>query len=86
MSFSADQVRDKKETVLHAVPPPTVDAVPEMAVRAQYGPGAAGGEEVPGYLGEEGVPDDSRTETFAAARLNIKNWRRAGVPFYLRHF
>jgi glucose-6-phosphate 1-dehydrogenase len=85
VSFSADEVRDEKVKVLHAVPPPTVDVVPEMAVRAQYATGAAGGEEVPGYLDEEGVPDDSRTETFAAVRLNIKNWRWAGVPFYLRH-
>src|SRR3954463_6695107 len=84
VSFSADEVRDEKVEVLHAVPPPTVDAVPEMSVRAQYGPGAAGGEEVPGYLDEEGVPDDSRTETFAAVRLNIDNWRWAGVPIYLR--
>ena len=55
-----------------------------MAVRAQYGPGKAGGEEVHGYLDEEGVPDDSTTETYAAVRLKISNWRWAGVPFYLR--
>src|SRR3954469_16545780 len=62
VSFSADEVRDEKVKVLHAVPPPRVEDVPDMAVRAQYGPGAIGGQEVPGYLQEEGVPDDSRTE------------------------
>jgi glucose-6-phosphate 1-dehydrogenase len=55
-----------------------------MAVRAQYGPGHAGGEDVPGYLQEEGVPEGSITETYAALRLEVDNWRWAGVPFYLR--
>ncbi len=85
VSFSANEVRDEKVKVLHAVPPPSVETVPDMAVRAQYAAGATGGQDVPGYLEEEGVPDDSRTETFAAVRLHINNWRWAGVPFYLRH-
>jgi glucose-6-phosphate 1-dehydrogenase len=85
VSFSADEVRDEKVKVLHSVPPPQVDDVPDMALRAQYAAGAIGGEEVPGYLQEEGVPDDSHTETFAAVRLHVDNWRWAGVPFYLRH-
>ena len=55
-----------------------------MAVRAQYAAGTVGGEDVPGYLEEEGVPPDSNTETYAALRLEIDNWRWAGVPFYLR--
>ena len=55
-----------------------------MAVRAQYAAGHAGGEDVPGYLEEEGVPEDSTTETYAALRLEVDNWRWAGVPFYLR--
>ena len=55
-----------------------------MAVRAQYGPGAVGGERVLGYREEEGVAPDSRTETYAALRLHVSNWRWAGVPFYLR--
>jgi glucose-6-phosphate 1-dehydrogenase len=53
-------------------------------VAGQYGPGTEGGEEVPGYLEEDGVPEDSKTETFAALRLEVANWRWAGVPFYLR--
>ncbi len=85
VSFSANEVRDEKVKILHAIPPPSVEDVPNMAVRAQYEPGAIGGEEVPGYLQEDGVPDESTTETFAAVRLNINNWRWAGVPFYLRH-
>ena len=84
VSFDADAVRDEKVKILHAIKPPAIEEVPEMAVRAQYGPGASGGEQVPGYLDEEGVPDGSRTETFAALRLKVDNWRWAGVPFYLR--
>ena len=55
-----------------------------MAVRAQYGPGAIAGEPVKGYLEEDGVPPDSFTETYAALRLTVNNWRWAGVPIYLR--
>jgi glucose-6-phosphate 1-dehydrogenase len=55
-----------------------------MAVRAQYGPGVSGGVRVPGYREEEGVAPDSRTETYAALRVQVSNWRWAGVPFYLR--
>jgi glucose-6-phosphate 1-dehydrogenase len=55
-----------------------------MAVRGQYAHGAVGGVEVPGYTEEEGVPEHSRTETYAAIRLEVDNWRWAGVPFYLR--
>src|SRR3954464_4413433 len=85
VSFSANQVRDEKVKILQAIRPPTVEEVPQIAVRAQYERGAIGGEEVPGYLDEDGVPDDSTTETFAAVKLHIQNWRWAGVPFYLRH-
>jgi glucose-6-phosphate 1-dehydrogenase len=85
VSFSADEVRDEKVKILHAIRPPTVEDVPRIAVRGQYSRGAAGGEEVPGYLDEDGVPGGSTTETFAAVKLNIDNWRWAGVPFYLRH-
>jgi glucose-6-phosphate 1-dehydrogenase len=55
-----------------------------MAVRAQYAAGMSGGEEVDDYLNEEDVPKDSTTETFAALRLEVDNWRWAGVPIYLR--
>jgi glucose-6-phosphate 1-dehydrogenase len=84
VSFSADDIRDEKVKVLHAIKPPKVEEVHDMAVRAQYSAGNAGGKDVPGYLEEEGVKDGSVTETFAAVRLMIDNWRWAGVPFYIR--
>jgi glucose-6-phosphate 1-dehydrogenase len=84
ISFSADQVRDEKVKVIQAIRAPTVEEVPQMAVRGQYAAGREAGEEVPGYLQEEGVPADSKTETYAALRLEVSNWRWAGVPFYLR--
>ena len=83
-SFDADRVRDEKLKVLEAIVPPEVSGVPSMAVRAQYGPGTVGGKRVVGYHDEEGVAPDSRTETYAALRLHVSNWRWAGVPFYLR--
>jgi glucose-6-phosphate 1-dehydrogenase len=83
-SFTADDVRDEKVKVLHAISAPDPSNLDKMAFRAQYAPGDIGGEQVPGYLGEDGVPPDSNTETFAALRLEIQNWRWAGVPFYLR--
>jgi glucose-6-phosphate 1-dehydrogenase len=84
VSFTAEDVRNEKVKVLQAIPAPTTAQVPELAVRAQYAAGHAGGEAVPGYLAEEGVAADSTTETYAALRLEVDNWRWAGVPFYLR--
>jgi glucose-6-phosphate 1-dehydrogenase len=83
-AFTADRVRDEKLKVLEAIVPEPVGAVPSMAVRAQYASGVVGGVRVPGYIEEAGVAADSRTETYAALRLNISNWRWSGVPFYLR--
>jgi glucose-6-phosphate 1-dehydrogenase len=83
-SFDADRVRDEKLKVLEAIVPPSVGEVASMSVRAQYGPGTVGGKRVVGYHDEDGVAPDSRTETYAALRLHVSNWRWAGVPFYLR--
>jgi glucose-6-phosphate 1-dehydrogenase len=83
-SFEANKVRDEKVKVLHAIEPPRSEDVPAMSVRAQYTAGVVGGEECPGYLEEDGVPPDSRTETYAALRLEVHNWRWAGVPIVLR--
>jgi glucose-6-phosphate 1-dehydrogenase len=83
-SFEANRVRDEKVKVLEAIVPPSVDQVASMALRAQYTEGVVGGKPVPGYREEEGVAEDSRTETYAALRLHVSNWRWAGVPFYLR--
>jgi glucose-6-phosphate 1-dehydrogenase len=82
--FEANRLRDEKLKVLEAIVPPTVEEVPTMAVRAQYGPGVVHGAELPGYRQEPGVAADSRTETYAALKLEVSNWRWAGVPFYLR--
>jgi glucose-6-phosphate 1-dehydrogenase len=84
VSFTAEEVRNEKVKVLQAIPEPTPAEIPAMALRAQYTSGHAGGEDVPGYLQEEGVPEGSVTETYAALRLEVDNWRWAGVPFYLR--
>ena len=80
VTFTADEVRDEKVKVLHAIAPPRPDEV----VRAQYTAGMAEGSDVVGYLEEEGVPEDSKTETFVALKLEVDNWRWAGVPIYVR--
>jgi len=79
-SFEANKVRDEKVKVLTAITPPD----PADTVPAQYTAGTVGGEDVAGYLEEEGVPERSRTETYAALKLEVQNWRWAGVPIYLR--
>jgi glucose-6-phosphate 1-dehydrogenase len=84
VNFTAEEVRNEKVKVLQAIPQPTPDEIGRTAVRAQYAAGHAGGEDVPGYLEEPGVREGSTTETFAALRLEVDNWRWAGVPFYLR--
>ncbi|MGH2858398.1 MAG: glucose-6-phosphate dehydrogenase [Solirubrobacteraceae bacterium] len=83
-AFTADRLRDEKLKVLEAIVPPRVEDVASMALRAQYAPGTVGGVEVPGYREEDGVARYSRTPTYAALRLEVSNWRWAGVPFYLR--
>src|SRR5580698_4149725 len=66
VNFTAEEVRNEKVKVLHSIPRPTELDIDDMAVRAQYGPGHAGGEDVVGYLEEPGVPAGSTTETYAA--------------------
>jgi len=83
-AFDATAVRNEKIKVLQSIRPYTPEAVSRHVVRGQYGPGAIDGVAVPGYRQEPGVKPDSVTETFAAAKLAIDNWRWAGVPFYLR--
>ena len=79
-SFDAEAVRREKVKVWRAIPP-----VPILnAVRGQYGPGIVEGQHVVGYRDEDRVNPESGTETFAALRLEIENWRWAGVPIYLR--
>jgi glucose-6-phosphate 1-dehydrogenase len=82
-SLHAEAIRDEKVKVLNAIQPLTIGPAGDVA-RAQYAAGMIGGKAVPGYLEEEGIAAQSNTETYAALRLSINNWRWQGVPFYLR--
>jgi glucose-6-phosphate 1-dehydrogenase len=82
-SLDADSVRDEKVKVLRSLRMMTPVDIAEKSVRAQYTQGASNGEPVPGYREGEGMAE-SNTETFAALRVDIDNWRWNGVPFYLR--
>ncbi len=84
VTFEAQAVRDEKSKVMQAVRPIDPDRVDASALRAQYGPGFINNRQVPGYRQEKGVKPNSATETYAALRLEIDNWRWAGVPFYLQ--
>ena len=83
VSLDAESIRDEKVKLLKAIQPLNLDAGGDVA-RAQYAAGMIGGKNVPGYLDEEGISKQSSTETYAALRLSINNWRWQGVPFYLR--
>jgi glucose-6-phosphate 1-dehydrogenase len=83
-SFAADAVRDEKVKLLRSIRPMQPWDLPGRVVRAQYAAGEVDGEEVPGYREEEGVSPRSTTETFLALRLEVDNWRWAGVPFFVR--
>jgi len=83
-SLSANGVRDEKFKAMQSVRPLPADQIGEFAVRGQYGPGTVLGDTVPGYPEEPGVDPNSSTETFAALKLYLDNWRWAGVPFYIR--
>ena len=84
VSLHADAVRNEQAKVLRAVQPLDAEDVLHRSVRGQYGEGAIADKGVPAYRIEPGVSTESRTETFAALKINIDNWRWAGVPFYLR--
>lgn len=84
VSMEAEALRDEKVKVLKSVRPIPASAVHSQAFRAQYGAGRIGGKAVKGYLDEDGVPADSVTETYAALKVYVDNWRWRGVPFYLR--
>ena len=84
VSFEAEEIRNKKMDVLRAIRPIPPDHVDRFAVRGQYGAGRIDGQPVPAYRAEPGVAPDSRTETFAALKLYVDNWRWQDVPFYLR--
>ena len=84
VSFDANEIRNKKVDVLHALRKIAKEEVYEYAARGQYGEGWMQGKEVPGYRQEKNVDPESNTETFAAVKFFIDNWRWQGVPFYVR--
>ncbi len=82
--YAGSSVRDRKADVLRAIVPINPENLSDMAVRGQYGPGIVDGANVPGYRHEENVNPNSNTETYAALKLYVDNWRWADVPFYIR--
>ena len=84
VSFAANEVRNKKVDVLRAVRPIPIDQVSTYAVRGQYDAGWMQGKKVPAYRKEADVGPQSATDTFAALKLFVDNWRWQEVPFYLR--
>jgi glucose-6-phosphate 1-dehydrogenase len=84
VTFRDEEIRNKKVDVLHAIRPIAPDQVSRHAVRGQYGSGWLEGTHVRGYRNEENVDERSSTETFAAMKFFVDNWRWQGVPFYLR--
>jgi len=84
LTISAEHLRDEKVKVLKAIRPITQNSVHAHAFRGQYTSGSIDGKSVPGYLEEGDVVPGSTTETYAALKLFVDNWRWAGVPFYMR--
>lgn len=84
VSLDPDALRAEKVKVLKSLKTMSPEDVRRNAVRAQYTEGTVDGANVPAYRGEEGGKPNSMTETFAAIKAEIHNWRWRGVPFYLR--
>jgi glucose-6-phosphate 1-dehydrogenase len=84
VTFEAEEIRNRKVDVLQAVRRYSREEVGKYAVRGQYGPGWMKGKKVPGYREEPDVDPRSGTETYAALKFYLDNWRWQGVPFYLR--
>jgi glucose-6-phosphate 1-dehydrogenase len=84
ISFEADAVRSEKSKVVQAVHPLADKLAVRNVVRGQYRAGKVGGHDVPAYRDEPDVDPNSSTETYVALKLEIDNWRWAGVPFYVR--
>jgi glucose-6-phosphate 1-dehydrogenase len=84
VAMDAEALRDEKVKVLKSIRPIPKSAVHAHSFRGQYSKGSIQGQKIKSYLEEDGIPDDSTTETYAALKLYIDNWRWRGVPFYLR--
>jgi glucose-6-phosphate 1-dehydrogenase len=83
-NFNADEVRNRKVDVLRAMRKFKPEDIRDLTVRGQYSRGWMEGEEVPGYREEANVDPHSNTETFAALKFFVDNWRWQGIPFYVR--
>lgn len=84
VSYDADDIRNRKVDVLHALRKITPEDVAEVASRGQYAEGWINGEKLPAYRAEPNVEPRSNTETYAALKLYVDNWRWQDVPFYVR--
>lgn len=84
VSFEADSVRDEQAKILQAIQPFSPEDVLNRTVRGQYGEGEIEGTRAAAYRDEKNIAPATKTETFAAMRLSIENWRWADVPFYIR--
>ena len=82
--FESESIRDEKGKVFRSISLMDDPSIDRFTVRGQYGKGRVRGQEVAAYREEAGIPPDSKTPTFFAAKLHIENWRWAGVPFYVR--
>jgi glucose-6-phosphate 1-dehydrogenase len=83
-TLGAEALRNERVKVLDAIRPMSPEQILQAAVRGQYGEGYIEGQKVPAYRDEPRVAPGSMTETYAALRLQVENWRWAGVPFYVR--
>jgi glucose-6-phosphate 1-dehydrogenase len=83
-SFAADAIRDEKVKLLRSIRPLEAHQIPDRVVRGQYGGGSVDGVDVGAYRDETDVAPDSDVETYLALRLDVDNWRWAGVPFFIR--
>jgi glucose-6-phosphate 1-dehydrogenase len=84
VSLNAQAILESKLNVLRALRPIRGDQVRSNTVRARYSAGTADGKPAVAYMDEEGIPDNSMTETFVSLKTYIDNWRWSGVPFYIR--
>ena len=82
--IASDAIRNEILKVFQSLRPITGDAIPKQVIRGQYMASHVRGEATLGYRSEEGVPEESRIETYVAMKLFIDNWRWGGVPFYVR--
>ncbi len=84
ITLEASAIRETKLNLIRALRPIRADNASTHTVRARYSAGVENGKQVAGYMDEQGIPDNSRTETFVALKTYIDNWRWSGVPIYIR--